>query len=395
MIAVFEKRAERVPRAPRPLRGASSELRARTAAANAVSAPARSLGRRDDGRDPRLRCDGSAPTRVVIDSLIGLRAGARARRSARTFASRSTGMVGSLTGLGVTVLMTAELTDSYTELRFSPHEISFLADGIILQRYVELGGHLRRMMFVAKMRGLDHSKEMRLYEVRDEGIFITESLADYEGYCPERHASCLSNTTSLVDRAARMVAVDHGHGQTSTRSRSSAQCSAARAMRAANEQLVLTSMRADAARAKQAKASERREGRVPRDARHELRNPFVADLERTRADGVALAGRVRRRAGDDRATGEAHGRGSSMTCSTCLASRAARSVTVSRAHQACWDLVRTGGRAREAASIDAKRHTFIVGVPPRPAWSVNVDPRRLTQVIANLLANAGKYTHRR
>ena len=40
--------------------------------------------------------------------------------------------------LGVTVIMTAELVDSYSELRLSPHGISFLTDGIILQRYAEL-----------------------------------------------------------------------------------------------------------------------------------------------------------------------------------------------------------------------------------------------------------------
>jgi circadian clock protein KaiC len=119
-------------------------------------------------------------TRVVIDSLMGFEL-ALAPSFREDFRESLYRMVGSLTRLGITVLMTAEQTDSYTELRLSPHEISFLADGIILQRYVEIGGHLRRMMFVAKMRGLDHSKEMRLYEVRDEGIVMTESLAAYEG----------------------------------------------------------------------------------------------------------------------------------------------------------------------------------------------------------------------
>jgi circadian clock protein KaiC len=119
-------------------------------------------------------------TRVVIDSLMGFEL-ALAPSFRDDFRESLYRMVGSLTRLGITILMTAELTDSYTELRLSPHEISFLADGIILQRYIELGGQLQRMMFVAKMRGLDHSKAMRLYEVRAEGIVMTESLADYEG----------------------------------------------------------------------------------------------------------------------------------------------------------------------------------------------------------------------
>jgi circadian clock protein KaiC len=90
-------------------------------------------------------------------------------------------MVGALVDIGVTVVMTAELVDSYTELRLSPHGISFLTDGIVLQRYVELDGELRKVLVVAKMRGFDHSKQLRLYDIDDEGIQIGEPLADQQG----------------------------------------------------------------------------------------------------------------------------------------------------------------------------------------------------------------------
>jgi circadian clock protein KaiC len=90
-------------------------------------------------------------------------------------------MVGALVELGVTVMMTAELVDSYTELRLSPHGISFLTDGIILQRYVELEGALRKVMVVAKMRGFDHNKELRLYDIGPDGIIVGETLADHQG----------------------------------------------------------------------------------------------------------------------------------------------------------------------------------------------------------------------
>lgn len=119
-------------------------------------------------------------TRVVIDSLMGFEL-ALAPSFREDFRESLYRMVGSLTKLGITVLMTAEQTDSYTELRLSPHEISFLTDGIILQRYVELGGQLRRFVFIAKMRGFDHSKDLRLYEIGAEGLIIGEPLHDYEG----------------------------------------------------------------------------------------------------------------------------------------------------------------------------------------------------------------------
>ena len=43
-------------------------------------------------------------------------------------------MVAVLTGMGITMMMTAELEDSYTDLRFSPHGTAFLTDAIIMQR---------------------------------------------------------------------------------------------------------------------------------------------------------------------------------------------------------------------------------------------------------------------
>ncbi len=118
-------------------------------------------------------------TRVVIDSLMGFEL-ALAPAFREDFRESLYRMVGALVDLGVTVLMTAELVESYTELRLSPHGISFLSDGIILQRYVELGGELRKLLMVVKMRGVDHSKELRLYEIGAQGIVVGAPLTDYE-----------------------------------------------------------------------------------------------------------------------------------------------------------------------------------------------------------------------
>jgi circadian clock protein KaiC len=118
--------------------------------------------------------------RVAIDSLSGLEL-ALAPSFREDFRESLYRMVGALVRLGVTVVMTAELVDSYTELRLSPHGISFLTDAIILQRYVEMRGELRRLMVVAKMRGFDHKKELRLYDIGPKGIVMGEALADYAG----------------------------------------------------------------------------------------------------------------------------------------------------------------------------------------------------------------------
>ena len=118
--------------------------------------------------------------RVVIDSLSGFEL-ALAPTFREDFRESLYRMVALLTGLGVTVLMTAELEDSYTDLRFSPHGTAFLTDVIILQRYVELSGEMKRIIAVVKVRGSAHSHELHLYDITDEGIVVGETLGNFEG----------------------------------------------------------------------------------------------------------------------------------------------------------------------------------------------------------------------
>ncbi len=126
--------------------------------------------------------------RVVIDSLSGFEL-ALAPGFRQDFRESLYRMVGTLTGIGVTVLNTVELSGSFRDLRFSPHEISFLTDDIILQRYVELDGQLQKIITVIKTRRGDHSKDIRRYEITAEGIVIGETLREYQGILsgfPER-----------------------------------------------------------------------------------------------------------------------------------------------------------------------------------------------------------------
>ncbi len=119
-------------------------------------------------------------TRVVIDSLSGFEL-ALAPTFREDFRESLARMVSVLASTGVTVLMTSELEDRYTELRFSPYGTAFLTDAIIVQRYIEVQGQLRRIMAVVKIRASDHSNEMRMFHIDDGGIKIDQMLAGYEG----------------------------------------------------------------------------------------------------------------------------------------------------------------------------------------------------------------------
>ncbi|UZE37738.1 AAA family ATPase [Pseudomonas sp. B21-059] len=119
-------------------------------------------------------------TRVVVDSLSGFEL-ALAPTFREDFRESLARMVSALTSAGITVLLTSELEDRYTDLRFSPYGTAFLTDAIIVQRYIEVQSRLQRIMAVVKVRASAHSDELRLYHIDDDGLQIGEMLPDQEG----------------------------------------------------------------------------------------------------------------------------------------------------------------------------------------------------------------------
>ena len=126
--------------------------------------------------------------RVVIDSLSGFEL-ALAPEFKEDFRGSLYRMVAELTGMGMTILMTSELEDRYTDLRFSPFGSAFLADAIIVQRYIEIVGQFKRVLSVVKVRGSEHSKDIRSFDITDEGIVIGETLSEYAGILSGRPQS--------------------------------------------------------------------------------------------------------------------------------------------------------------------------------------------------------------
>ena len=127
--------------------------------------------------------------RLVIDSLVSLEM-ALAPGFREDFRESLYRMIGALTGAGVTILSTVEVEDTFTALSFSHYTISFLTDDIIRLRYVEIDGQLRKVMVVIKMRGGNHSKDIREYIITDKGVVVIHPRStDYRGLTtgiPER-----------------------------------------------------------------------------------------------------------------------------------------------------------------------------------------------------------------
>ncbi|MDE2371178.1 MAG: AAA family ATPase [Burkholderiales bacterium] len=119
-------------------------------------------------------------SRVVIDSLSGFEL-ALAPTFRDEFRESMARLVSALAATGVTVLMTSELEDRYSDLRFSPYGTAFMTDAIIVQRYVELDGRLQRVLAVVKVRASAHADELRLFSIDDAGLHIGQALTNEEG----------------------------------------------------------------------------------------------------------------------------------------------------------------------------------------------------------------------
>ncbi|MGA2987041.1 MAG: ATPase domain-containing protein [Terriglobia bacterium] len=119
--------------------------------------------------------------RLVIDSLAGFEM-ALAPSFRAEFRESLYRMITALTGIGVTILSTIELNETFTEFPFSMYSISFLTDDIIRMRYVSIGDKLRKIMVVIKMRGGNHSNDVREYKITSEGVVILDAhLTGYQG----------------------------------------------------------------------------------------------------------------------------------------------------------------------------------------------------------------------
>lgn len=119
-------------------------------------------------------------TCVIIDSLSGFEI-ALAPTFREDFQESLYRLVGALTATGITVMMTAEVVEHSTQMQFTRDKVSFITDDILVQRYVEIEGELRKVLAIVKMRGSSHSLALRAYEITPAGAIMKEFLTNYHG----------------------------------------------------------------------------------------------------------------------------------------------------------------------------------------------------------------------
>jgi circadian clock protein KaiC len=139
--------------------------------------------------------------RLVIDSLVSLEM-ALAPGFREDFRESLYRMIVELTGAGVTILSTVEVEDTFTGFSFSHYTISFLTDDIIRLRYVEIDGQLRKVMVVIKMRGGNHSKDIREYVITSKGVVVIHPRStDYDGLTTGIPTQTGPRTAQKVEKA--------------------------------------------------------------------------------------------------------------------------------------------------------------------------------------------------
>jgi circadian clock protein KaiC len=115
--------------------------------------------------------------RCVIDSLSSI-SNSFSRDDFTSFTKRLNGY---LKAEGVTAFFTSATASLIGTTTLTESHISTIIDNIIMLRYVEIQGELSFVLNIVKLRGSDHSKVLKKYDITNKGIVIGESLLGYEG----------------------------------------------------------------------------------------------------------------------------------------------------------------------------------------------------------------------
>ncbi|WP_192034697.1 ATPase domain-containing protein [Halomonas sp. YLGW01] len=134
-------------------------------------------------------------TMVMIDSLSGYRQSVRGE----DVVTHAHALCRYLANMGVTVLLVNEVGSiAGAEIRVTELGISYLADAVLILRYIEFDGEMRKTIGMLKKRTGDFEKTLREFDITSEGLKIGEPLTGLRGI--------LRGAPELASREASPVA---------------------------------------------------------------------------------------------------------------------------------------------------------------------------------------------
>jgi circadian clock protein KaiC len=130
-----------------------------------------------DGRIERLVQEIGA-RRILVDSLSHFERLGEDPAHLRTIVY---GFVNALKREGLTAMLTRESTALLGEGEGMDDAFAFLVDSYVLLRYVEIESAVRKALLVLKMRGSNHDKGIRQFEVTSRGVEVRAPFEGREG----------------------------------------------------------------------------------------------------------------------------------------------------------------------------------------------------------------------
>jgi circadian clock protein KaiC len=117
------------------------------------------------------------PGRVAVDSMSAF----ERVSTMKSFREFVIGLTSTIKHLEITGLFTNTTSMLMGSESITETHISTITDTIILLRYVELQGEMRRGLTVLKMRGTWHQKDIREYVIDNKGMHIKEPFRNVHG----------------------------------------------------------------------------------------------------------------------------------------------------------------------------------------------------------------------
>lgn len=124
------------------------------------------------------RVDRLRVRRVALDGLASLAAGSS---SPQRFRELVYALGKHLRARNVALLMTAEVPELLGNAQLTGRGVSSIADSVIILRYLESGGELRRALVVLKARGVAHDRSLRELIIDESGPRVAGAYSGMRG----------------------------------------------------------------------------------------------------------------------------------------------------------------------------------------------------------------------
>jgi circadian clock protein KaiC len=115
--------------------------------------------------------------RILVDSLSHLE---RLSDDPIELRALQYSFINALKREGLTAILTKESSALFGET-YSYESVAFVADSLIMLRYVEIESAIHKALLVLKQRGSDHAKDIRQYQITPHGVQVRAKFEGQEG----------------------------------------------------------------------------------------------------------------------------------------------------------------------------------------------------------------------